>query len=596
MRQLDREPERLLAAALLDGAMPPGLGSLCRKFASSDRLTTEETLMQSRNLLLALGAAAMAVALELVPAQAQAPMALSGQITSAADGPMEGVVVSARREGSTATISVVSDSAGKFGFPASRLAPGRYSLAIRAVGYDLEGPKNADVAAAGTATADIKLRPTKNLAKQLTNAEWLASFPGTDTQKKALLNCISCHDLDRIVSSNHDAAEFVQVFDRMTGYYPGSTPQHPQRLLGDARRNLGQAAGVKAMAEYLASVNLSRDEVWDYPLKTLPRRTGRATRVVMTEYDLPRKQIQPHDAIVDADGMVWFTHFGEQFLGKLDPKTGRVSEYPLPVLKPGYPVGTLDLETDKAGNLWIAMMYQGGVAKFDKGTEKFQTWKVPDQWQTNATQQAFLTPTYSDVDGKVWVKNSDRAQILRLDPATGQWENLGSFKDANNRTITSYGIPADHDNNLYLLDFSSSNIGKLDAKTGQLTVYRSPIPNSRPRRGRVDEQNRLWFAEYAGNAIGMFDPKTEKIQEWVLPTPWGQPYDVVTDKNGEAWTGSMLSDRVSRLDPKTGEFVEYLLPKTTNIRRVFVDNSTSPVTFWVGSNHGASIVKVEPLD
>jgi hypothetical protein len=29
--------------------------------------------------------------------------------------------------------------------------------------------------------------------------------------------------------------------------------------------------------------------------------------------------------------------------------------------------------------------------------------------------------------------------------------------------------------------------------------------------------------------------------------------------------------------------VEYLLPKTTNIRRVFVDNSTSPVTFWVGT-------------
>jgi len=58
----------------------------------------------------------------------------------------------------------------------------------------------------------------------------------------------------------------------------------------------------------------------------------------------------------------------------------------------------------------------------------------------------------------------------------------------------------------------------------------------------------------------------------------------------------MLSDRVSRLNPNTGEVVEYLLPKTTNIRRVFVDNSTTPVTFWVGSNHGASIVKVEPMD
>jgi hypothetical protein len=27
-----------------------------------------------------------------------------------------------------------------------------------------------------------------------------------------------------------------------------------------------------------------------------------------------------------------------------------------------------------------------------------------------------------------------------------------------------------------------------------------------------------------------------------------------------------------------------------------VDNSTTPVTFWVGSNHDHRIVKVEPLD
>ena len=553
--------------------------------------------MPSRKILSAVVAGVMAAALAVLPGHAQAPAALTGQVSSAAEGPMEGVLVSARRDGSPVTVSVVSDHAGTFSFPASKLAPGHYSLAIRAVGYDLDGPQAVEIAAGTPTTADVKLRRARNLAKQITNAEWLASFPGTDGQKKSLLNCIGCHDLDRIASSTHDADEFMQVFERMTGYYPGSTPQHPQRLVGAARRNLGQAAGVKAMADYLAAINLSKDESWDYQLKTLPRPRGRATRVIITEYDLPRKQIQPHDAIVDSSGMVWFTHFGEQFLGKLDPRTGDVSQYPLPVLKPGYPVGTLDLETDKAGNLWIAMMYQGGVAKFDTQTQKFQTWKVPEQWQTDATQQAFLSPTSSDVDGKVWVKNSDRAQILRLDPASGEWENLGSFKDpTNNRTITSYGIPSDHDNNLYLLDFSSSNIGKLDAKTGKLTVYRASIPNARARRGRVDENNRLWFAEYGGNAIGMFDPKTEKIQEWVLPTPWAQPYDVVADKNGEAWTGSMLSDRVSRLDPKSGEFVEYLLPRTTNIRRVFVDNSTSPVTFWAGNNHGASIVKIEPMD
>ena len=71
---------------------------------------------------------------------------------------------------------------------------------------------------------------------------------------------------------------------------------------------------------------------------------------------------------------------------------------------------------------------------------------------------------------------------------------------------------------------------------------------------------------------------------------------MVVDQDGEAWTGVMMSARCSRLDPKTGQYVEYQLPKTTNLRRVFVDNSTNPVTFWIGSNHGASIIKVEPLD
>jgi streptogramin lyase len=112
----------------------------------------------------------------------------------------------------------------------------------------------------------------------------------------------------------------------------------------------------------------------------------------------------------------------------------------------------------------------------------------------------------------------------------------------------------------------------------------------------MDEQDRLWFAEYRGNKIGMFDTKEESFKEWALPTPWSGPYYPVVDRNGEVWTGGMTTDRVTRLDPKTGQAVDYFLPKDTNIRRVYVDNTTTPVSFWTGSNHGASIVKVESLD
>ena len=62
------------------------------------------------------------------------PVALAGQVRSTAEGLMEGVVVSAKKTGSTVTVSVISDAQGHYSFPRNRLAPGEYSLSVRAVG------------------------------------------------------------------------------------------------------------------------------------------------------------------------------------------------------------------------------------------------------------------------------------------------------------------------------------------------------------------------------------------------------------------------------------------------------------------------------
>ena len=58
---------------------------------------------------------------------------------------MEGVLVSARKDGSNITVTVVSDQ-GAYAFPAGRLDPGHYTIAIRAGGYNLDGPTAVDVA------------------------------------------------------------------------------------------------------------------------------------------------------------------------------------------------------------------------------------------------------------------------------------------------------------------------------------------------------------------------------------------------------------------------------------------------------------------
>ena len=92
---------------------------------------------------------------------------------------MEGVVVSAKKNGSTISVSVVTSAQGRFAFPAARLEPGGYTLKARAAGYELDGARAADVASGQEAKVDIKLRKVKNLSSHLTNAEWLMSMPGT---------------------------------------------------------------------------------------------------------------------------------------------------------------------------------------------------------------------------------------------------------------------------------------------------------------------------------------------------------------------------------------------------------------------------------
>jgi virginiamycin B lyase len=543
-----------------------------------------------------------ALVLLQVPASlpASAQTALSGQVTSAEEGPMEGVLVSAKRAGSTITITVASDTQGRYSFPSSKLEPGQYALRIRATGYDLDGAALVDVAAGKSASADLKLRKTEDLASQLSNGEWIASVPGSDQQKSSLLNCIGCHTLERVMKSPHKTDDFMQVLPRMQGYVNQSIPAAPQlrraeRLMeerGDQRVQV-----YRGLADYLSTINLGNGSRWSYPLNALPRPKGKGTRVIITEYDLPREAIQPHDVVVDASGIAWYSSFGEQFLGRLDPRSGKVTEYPIALHKPGFPTGMLGLRTDRDGNLWLGNMYQARIVKFDPKTETFQFWSLPSEANIDAAQINMVSPRSSHVDGKVWTQNNGFAGVHRLDLASGKIETWEPFKAApKGEPHNIYDVIPDSKNNAYFTDFRQRHIGRIDTASGEVKLYAIPTPGSAPRRGMMDEQDRLWFGEYRGNRIGMFDTKAETFKEWIAPTPWSAPYDVTVDKNGEAWTGSMTTDRILRLKPESGEFTEYLLPRSTNIRRVFVDNSTTPVTFWIGNNHGASIIKLEPLD
>src|SRR5215471_14986690 len=91
----------------------------------------------------------------LVMAEVSSPAALTGKVTSQAEGAMEGVLVGAKKTGSTITTWVVSNAQGQYSFPRDRMEPGKYAISIRAAGYEV--PKTSADVTSEPAQLDLQL-------------------------------------------------------------------------------------------------------------------------------------------------------------------------------------------------------------------------------------------------------------------------------------------------------------------------------------------------------------------------------------------------------------------------------------------------------
>jgi virginiamycin B lyase len=536
------------------------------------------------------------------PAMAQnhGPAALTGTVSSAQEGKMEGVVVSAKQPGSTIMVSVSTNAQGQYSFPQDRLAPGAYDITIRAVGYTLK-PTTATIGSAGAAQLDLTLaKAAPNvLALQLTNSELMQSAPGTPAQKMALLSCLDCHGLQRPFFSKDNASAMAITVQRMRAHTPNASPNFPF-FFQNANEILSgpPAKGQADFGAYIASINLSSGETWPYQIKTQPRPTGKSTQAIITTYDLP-DEAAPHDTLLDPEGNVWFTDFQHQFISKLDPKTGKVTRYPVPITKPGFPTGGLMVTRDKDGHIWQAMMEQAAIAELDPKTGKVSTYLAPG-WKKDDTRFTMIDALHSSVDGKLWTKanEGDANRMYQFDLATKQFHEV--LPPPGRRTVSGYGLVSDLDNNEYSLDNNPNQrqIWRIDAKTGDVTYIDLPPGIGGARRGHIDSQNRLWFSQFHANRYAMYDPKTNKVTAWEVPVAYAGAYDVGFDDVRYAWGADMSTDLVQRLNVETGEWTSYLLPTSINTRHIDVQKSADPKvlsSMWTEGQQTSKIVHIEPL-
>ena len=521
---------------------------------------------------------------------AQAQAALTGVVSSSDEGPMEGVLVSAKKDGSSITTTVVSDQQGAYSFPSARLEPGKYTISIRAIGYRLDGPKTVDVAAAGEGRADLKLSKVKSLVPQLSSGEWLLSLPGADKQ--------SLSD-DVPVLPHAPARPDLQPRCRRI---PAGVPAHVALFAGHyadpsaaaASRSARRAAGRhrrrrQAAAEFLANLTLGNSEATEYAFKPLPRPKGRATKVMVTDRPAAQRGDATRRHRRDA-GQVRYSDFGTQFVGFLDPKTGTTKDIPIPVLlRSSRRAASTSSSTRRqylAGDDVPSRHHE-----IDRKTQG-PALPFPKDWLSTSAQASMVSPLHSNVDGKVWTNNQDTATTTGS-ISTGKCENRvrSSARRQADPRLRHAHRPGEQP---LSAGIRRPRIGRRDAKT--LESRSADRSRCRARAAAGSTSRTACGSPTMAATPSACSTPDRAIKEWKLPTPGARP---------TTWSPSRTARGLDRLDAeRPGIPAQYQdrrgrgisLAAQTNIRRVFVDETGARPVLWVGSNHGASIVKVEPLD
>jgi virginiamycin B lyase len=523
------------------------------------------------------------------PAGGSVPVTRSGGphglVKTAAGEPLEGMMVQLIEPATAIRTTVYSNADGRYEFP--KLRAGSYTLRIAQPREYLPYVKEGLAIAGADALPDIALERftgsevlpfSPEIAAQMTGSEWLMSLSGTGAEKRLLtVNCNWCHSYQQIFRNHYDEASWRKIVYRMI--HGAGSP-----LINVNARGRFSDADEARLVHWLATVRGPQSP--DPGFITLPRPQGRATRVIVTEYELPRLEPATHDVSGDAKGSIWYSTHRSSYVGRLDPQTGAVTEFHVPAVAGGVLPGTHWIHVDKDGFVWGSENWAHAIWRLDPKSGEFKV--IP--WKVREALNSPMGGNYAlDGDGFMW-KARDK-KVTKVDSLTGDPVvsyltkkfpgTYGSAMSADGRYFGGGAWPRD-------------GVIIADAKTGEVFEPDTSI-NSGPARGEFDLDDNYWAGGRGGELVE-FNMKEKRIHEYPLPTPYASMYTAQADKNGEVWGGEMHSGRYFRFDPKRGEFTEYVLPEPYGIdRESWIDNSTTPVTVWY-VDHEGFLVRIQPLD
>jgi virginiamycin B lyase len=481
---------------------------------------------------------------------------ITGTLTGPDGKPVMGAFVAAENPQSRMTVNVLSDSQGRYRI--DNLPGATYTVRIEAIGYASEPRGSIALAAEAAASLDFALTKIPVRWSDLSTYQGRQLLPKTKdhdlTYKDSFFTtCFqSCHSFQKRMAT--------QSLDR-DGWRTRVRYMSETMLEG---RHLNDAT-VEDFASYLDTLfgksspkPASPEDLPQYKSLLRPVNPA-ATNIVYVEYDFAADYgMGPWSAVEDKDGKLWIPYYGRgNGVVRLDPKTGEQTPFTLP--SPTLAAtGIHSVVPAPDGTVWFTELAAGRIGRLDPGTGKateYQNPPLPDGRRTTAHTVRV------DAAGRVWA--SGGPAISMFDP---KYER---FKHYDLRG--TYGNTVGQNGDQWFTSFVDDGPIARISKDGVLSKFYPPT-KGKPQRLEVDADGIVWFTERRGGKIGRFDPKTETFREYPLPGPEPSPYAIGIDRNNMIWYSSHEQDTLGRLDPRSGDVTEYPYPHSEiSMREFFLD-------------------------
>ena len=222
------------------------------------------------------------------------------------------------------------------------------------------------------------------------------------------------------------------------------------------------------------------------------------------EYTLPDKAL-PHSITPDRDGNIWYTGNGNGTIGKLDPKSGRITEYKMPDPAAKDPHTAV---FDDKGRMFFTLQVSNMIGRLIPSTGEI---KLITLTRKNSRPYGIKVAR----DGSLWVSCNGSNCLLNVDPETLA---VREFNLAEGTTVRRLDLAGD--GMIWYVNSGLGRLGRLDPKTGEYKEWASPSgPKSHPYAIAVVD-GIVWYNESTQrpDALVRFDPTTEKFQSWPIPS------------------------------------------------------------------------------